>query len=619
MILTLLNTARNYNKVIESQSEFDSLTIEQGDDILLKDTFSGTLTLNQKNVKISGGGLDGSTVITGFSDEGDGSYSKVMTEPNWVHLNGSPMKMAETDWIETTGSGTNTISVNHADVSSYSTIVGSRLIVHYQPWAFSGYKVTAYDGAGTITLDQNLKTTINSSAQIKLLGLTEYFVDNNEFAYESGSLYIKSASSPTNISEPTEDVITITGAGCSVTNVDITGFYKTGIHNAGEQCLIDSCTIHDGRGIGIQNVGLTSQNQFINNTIYDCGYCGIYDYTTILQLKCNSNTIYNIGTFDNRGYEDDSRTVAQTLNCGIQIANPTNKIDYDRQLECNYNNIYNCCYAGIKGSGRNGEYKYNIIHDCMLYTDDGAGLYTWGGNDNSDAPDAFQNTIEYNFIYNCLGSRVGFDGASPSLSMGIYLDDQSIETTTRYNVIYNCYRGIFTKGKDHNFDGNTVYANVEGFQYRTPERTTPPDVAYPNEGNSFNNNILITKILTGYCLVTDLQSPDAGYNPYTGGDADNNYYIKPYGTNIVNEGNDGDIDLAGLKSAFSQDTNSVEHVNYITAPGDPDNEILIITNPTNSSINGSAPSGSWYDVDGTLTTNYTVPAWSSLLLLKDLI
>jgi len=280
------------------------------------------------------------------------------------------------------------------------------------------------------------------------------------------------------------------------------------------------------------------------------------------------------------------------------LFSPENKIKKAPTKEAN------CAYNGISlHIGQNGSIKRNVISNTNKVLTDGGGIYCFHYRDTNIPFTGFLITENIVIV----------DGSGDVF--GIYMDNRCALNELSYNVVEvsNGNGGVMINAdtENHNVHHNTIYSlSSRSLWYRD---WSSPSKIYGNDGNLINNNILISGVNTVY----PLEFSDS-VNPYlNSGGGNNNYYVNPYGTTILYDGSNKT--LSQLKSSYAQDANSTELTNYITAPGDPSNEILIITNPNFSDLEGNAPAGNWYDVDGNLTTNYSIPSWSSLVLLKNLI
>ena len=87
------------------------------------------------------------------------------------------------------------------------------------------------------------------------------------------------------------------------------------------------------------------------------------------------------------------------------------------------NTVYNTGRSGMKLSNSTAlKITNNLVHDAMLQTTDGGGIYTFG-------MDGTGSEIAYNRIYNITSG--GFGG------VGIFLDNNSVNWLIHHNVIWN--------------------------------------------------------------------------------------------------------------------------------------------------------------------------------------
>ena len=88
------------------------------------------------------------------------------------------------------------------------------------------------------------------------------------------------------------------------------------------------------------------------------------------------------------------------------------------------NTIYNAARDGIKISNSRGTLVLrNLIHDVMLQTTDGGGIYTYGTNGSG-------SEIGYNRVFNVASGGYG--------AAGIYLDNFTLNYLVDHNVVSNC-------------------------------------------------------------------------------------------------------------------------------------------------------------------------------------
>jgi hypothetical protein len=606
-------SGKKSNKEIRTQTDFDNLVVQANDTIRLKNTFIGSIDVDQDNVSIIGGGISGGEDISGltWTDEGSDIWSTPMlTDPKWVNIDGVNAKLAETPSFTLTGTtGTNQLNINHSDVSGYTDIIGSYIVIQEKPWTYSTrYTVTDYNGAGLITLDSDFSSFIDAGDEYKLYNDEQYFVDFNEWIWRDNEIRIKSTVSPStlNITKSAYDYgVTISGNNCKISGVEFDQQYMYAINNIGNGNSVIGCDIHDVRGTGIKTDTQVENTLIDLNTIYNIGNNGV-SCGPVINIDITNNTIYNIGLGSNIGWYNEA-TVATIRTDGTGI-----KFNFDlsdntldaSNIDIQRNIVYNTAYNGISlHIGQTGTIKRNIVYNANQILRDGGCIYCFHFRDTNIPLSGF--VIEDNFVT---------VNTTEVETYGIYMDNRSAGNELTGNVVrmINGNGGIMINAdtENHDVNNNTVYTNSDrALWYRD---WAAPSKIYNNDQNLINNNILVSRNTSSY----PLEFSDS-VNPYlNGGSGDNNVYVNPYLAAILNDGSAKT--LAQLQSNYTQDANSNALVNYITPSGNPENEILLVENPGDGVLEGTAPSGTWKDVDGTITTNYSVPAWGSLLLLKDL-
>jgi parallel beta-helix repeat protein len=92
------------------------------------------------------------------------------------------------------------------------------------------------------------------------------------------------------------------------------------------------------------------------------------------------------------------------------------------------NTVYNCARSGIKISNTTQvRVTNNEVHDCLLQTTDGGGIYTF-------AMDGTGSEIAYNRVYNVTSGGWG--------GVGIFLDNNSTNWLVHHNVVWNVTHGM---------------------------------------------------------------------------------------------------------------------------------------------------------------------------------
>lgn len=614
-----LSKKETYNKTITTQGGFDSLVIEQDDNIKLVGSFIGSIDVDQTGVKITGGTISGGEDISGltWTDEGGGVFSTPMVaDPQWLNIDGVNVKQAQTVAYDVVGvTGTDQVNITHADVSGFTDIIGSYIVFQSFVWDTTNrYTIIAYDGAGLVTLDRDRYALldISSNSTYRLFNDEEYFLGGIEWIWRDSEIRISSVVNPSTLDITKSTInygVHVTADNCKLKNITFFNQYYYGVFNAADNTVVDGCNLTDIRGEGVFSPTQNTNITVFGNTITDIGNTGIW-FGPIDTIHCKKNTVTNVGMGANIGWCNHILTTGYAFGHGHGIKLNVDLEEINWELDANdiyvdYNIVDNCAYSGISlHIGTTGSIRRNIVTRTNMIKVDGGSIYTY-----HYAPTDIPLTdfiIKENFVTVTATDQVG----------GIYMDNRSIGNEIDANVVEQIdgdYAGIMINSdtETHDIKNNTVVA-TSGRALWMNDYVNPVEI-YFRINNLVNDNILVvTDTAINSIEITNAVDPYAGDET-----SDNNYYVNPYGTNILNDGSAKT--LSQLQSAYTQDANSVELTDYIGGTPDPDNEILLIKNPSDDQLSGTAPAGLWYDVTGILTTDYTIPAWGSLVLLKDLI
>ena len=156
-------------------------------------------------------------------------------------------------------------------------------------------------------------------------------------------------------------------------------------------------------------------------------------------------------------------TIAYSAGYGVALAGEDNRVEDVVVYGANYNvgnhpginargsghvitrnTIYDCARDGIKVSrATDVKVTHNLIHDVMLQTTDGGGIYTYGTDGNG-------SEFAYNKIYNV---RSGGFGA-----VGIYLDNFSSNYVVHHNAVWDSTHAMKLNptSRDHLIYNNTL-------------------------------------------------------------------------------------------------------------------------------------------------------------------
>jgi hypothetical protein len=223
------------------------------------------------------------------------------------------------------------------------------------------------------------------------------------------------------------------------TRPDTTGVYLLGTRSVLRDSVI---AFSAGHGVAVGGRG----NRVENVTVHDVGYAGAND-------------------------------------AGINVRGPGHVITRTT--------VYNTGRSGIKiGYATDFRITHNLIHDVMLQTTDGGGIYTYG-------TDARGGEIAYNVIYN---SRSGGFGA-----VGVYLDNFSSNYVIHHNVVWNADHALKMNPTSRD---NVIYNNtLAGVDYSVATSKSGDML-----GSVFRNNIF-TKAAKIDPRATKQNNLNAGTDP----------------------------------------------------------------------------------------------------------
>jgi parallel beta-helix repeat protein len=128
-----------------------------------------------------------------------------------------------------------------------------------------------------------------------------------------------------------------------------------------------------------------------------------------------------------------------------------------------FNTIDSCGYVGIRVDGHDNTIINNVISNCMLTLNDGAGIYCFARQTGV----TFKNTIQNNIVINIIGDNTGTPGNS-LIAKGIYLDNYSHENMVEGNTIINARSAgiLVNDGSNRNkILNNNLFGNNAGISF----------------------------------------------------------------------------------------------------------------------------------------------------------
>ncbi|SRR5579885_980589 len=212
--------------------------------------------------------------------------------------------------------------------------------------------------------------------------------------------------------------------------------------NGAEDCTFENCRITGAAGTGIRLLLYAKRINLLHNLVSQCGGNGIaiYGYNPgthqeIKQILIDGNSVQYCGLtyWHSAGIAlaeagdttIRSNTIAFMSYCGIMAGGFTadlfrqvkGKNDYARWNEIGSTPL---TVEGVEPFvPGNLTIEDNVVHDTMMVAVDGGAIYLWGEN---------HCAIRHNVVY-----RTIEDG-----SVGIYLDQDTMDTLVRDNLVYEC-------------------------------------------------------------------------------------------------------------------------------------------------------------------------------------
>jgi parallel beta-helix repeat protein len=589
-------------------AKVNATSFKASDKILFKsgDTWYGTIipkysaTTNAITYGKYGTGanpiITGFTTLTGWINEGNGIYSKVITaksQTNMVLIDGKQYAMGRTpnkgSWLTYESFSTN-VSITDNQLTGIPNWTGAEACIYKNGWEINRCKITNHV-ITTITY-----TDLSASNNTPILAHSEgkYFFQNSlqtldafgEWYHDysgTGKFYMYFGAVNPNtktVKVATLENLLFNADGRDNVSVRDISFYG---------CIKDAISLNwqnDNTNILACSISYTGLSAMLLNGVNDkADSCVISNvnsigiYTNGINAILTNNNISKIGLQEAQGSIDVYRGAMF-----LYGDNPT----------IQFNTIDSTAYTGI-GIGTsvtNASIKNNYFSNtCVLRWDLGT-IYT--------ATSAISIIIEGNTI-------IGTGGA------GIYLDQGSGGIIIRNNTISDCDRvGIKLHATKNNIiTGNTVYNCIKGIDISSWTNI------YYNRNNTLTNNVVVAKTSTQLVFAYTTRYPDVtaemashtfNYNVYAR-PIDDNLTMK---TNILPEYEKSKT-LSQWQTLSGQDANSKKSPQAITS----ENDLRFEYNATKTAktITLSQP---MIDVKGTkYATSLILQPYTSVVLMKD--
>lgn len=392
-------------------TKVNSLTLLPGDQILFKrgDTWTGTITVKSSGTSSNpitfgawGDGanpvISGFTTITGWTSEGNGIYSKLLSaesNPEIVIINGVQYAMGRTP----NSDRNNPKYSDYYHIDSYS---GTTSITDTE----CNSSVTDWDGAEIVVKGSNqiqwsrFPITSHTGTTLNFLNPNNYsnavgygyFIQNNlktldrfgEWYYGNGKFYMYFGTAiPNNYTVKVSTVDNFIEVGerdfISIRNFRFEGANNNSIEtNYGANAYnltVEYCDFDlNSRGIyGHMAFEMTVKNCSFKRS----SYMAIYNHWYSDGAYFGYNTIDSTGLIIGVGSTD--------FYSGISVLISYSKHTYSQKnTTIEHNTITNSGFVGINFSGDNAIVKYNYIDTYCLNKSDGGGIYYGNRTDLSN-------------------------------------------------------------------------------------------------------------------------------------------------------------------------------------------------------------------------------------------
>ena len=623
-----LSTSTPWKTITKVNSEFARLL--PGDRILFNrgDIFAGTIVISRSGssgnpITISAYGngvtpvISGFTTISGWTNEGNGIYSKVVSvesAPNFVTIDGVNVPMGrypDKDWLFIDSFVSN-ISLADAALPPYPDWDGAEVVIRKNHWIIDRNKITSHSG-----------TTINytSASGYSPSAGYGYFIQNDletltsfgEWFYGGGKFYmyfgavdpatkvvkVSSLNKVANIHG--KDYITLKNLTFEGANLSAI-FISSSSYVTVQECNIlysGNCAIDGGYNSGKLSEGL----KILNNTINEVQNYAIFLEKEFYAAAISGNTINNVGLIPGMSGSGDGQNMAIRL--------------YGSNHIIEYNKLTNLGFNGIDFAGNNIKVRSNLINNWALIKDDSGGIYTsslgvnyWTGTE-----------ITNNIILNGIGAPGGAI-ANDERVQGIYCDQHNRDILIQGNTVFNCGMGIYIKNShEMKIYDNLLYANREN-QFHANHTTEYSNS--PLRNIDIQRNIMISKDPDVKVVHFNTYINEADIRQF--GTANYNYYARPVNDDNPNNrtlratvnwypvsSNEGYRSVTEWSVWTGQDLNSSKSKVSITDPGKIRFEYNASTTNKVVSLDGS-----YIDVKGSkYSGSITLLPYTSAVLMVD--
>ena len=576
------------------------------------DTFYGTLKITKSGtsgnpITISAYGtgskpiITGFTTITGWTNEGGGIYSKIITsedQTNMVTIDGKQFGMGrypDASFLTFEAATANSITDN--GLGSTTNWTGAQIVIRKNNWTLDRCYVTNH--LGDVLTYTNLAST-----QIPSAGYGYFFTNDLRTLTTYGEWYHNKANGKFYMYfgavDPTSKMVQVATLNnliyntssdyITVDNLNLKGSISIGANFSGTDDYnnVQNCDISFNGSVGI-DLGYGTGCTVDNNTISYCYSHGI-------------NVPNPLATITNNSISDIALIPGQSINRSLDaifMMGNGGTISYNTIRRTGYNGM------SIRYKGAGSTVSYNRIDSVCLVLNDGGGIYTSNVNDTPST-----RIFDHNIITNAIGNVNGTPGTI-SMAEGIYLDEYASNVIVTNNTVANCGNSGIKLHKAHNdiVTDNAIFNCKTGIDIQNSSV-----IADYIHGISLRRNIFFAKTSSQYLMYFHTTNND---DMTLFGIADSNYYARPMDDNLtfrLSQPALGTIQksLASWQTFSHQDANSKKSPITISDLNDIRFEYNATKAPTTISLGGKYICLDGKIVDGSIT----LQPYCSVILLK---
>lgn len=609
------------------------------------DVFRNQFDVNLNGVRVDAYGTGAQPIISGDIDYSDSTwtndsgnlyYISLATEPKWVYMGDTAVKISETPWINIEGRPIQLkVIADHTTLTALNdveSLVGAYILC--KEWAFRPCfqrTITAF-GTGTtydtLTMD-DVPNTDDSGAGVdmpfKLQNKVSFIDQVGEWAYDASAerLYILTGGgAPTNVKIGVRDYGFYLADSVNNIHVEnlkfehqfLEGFYSFN----GDNNEAVNCTFSDIRTNAASWRGNGTNMKFNGNTVKRIGNNGVHIGGII-----GGEVIGN--TFDSLGVQDGPSIPQYDYFKSVGVAvherwDNTATVYVASYIHVAENTVAYTGYSGMVIVGLYHTVEKNYITKYCQRWNDGGGIYVSNVYGVIYGHGSFteHDTIRNNIIYDGLGSDKTLEGVPDNMFVhGIYNDSNCRDNWYLNNTV-KLVEGFGIHIGGHNMNhtirynkvseaGTSAYSfyrkNISGFLYQ------------PANGHTFEYNT--AGHMAGGRYVLYLSQTD--YNPFgDGGNSDYNSFYNPFGANMVYV-NSVKYTIETWQALFGTDANTVTDLTKRTAIDSAYTHYNVLTQHNYSPDTVTVDlSGDYYlGPDNTRITSYDIPPYDGMIVIRD--